>query len=42
MEAIASHLRSHLGIYLEGLREKKTANFRKAGDWNHTPPEYTA
>ena len=42
MKAIATHLRSHLGFYLEGLTGKKTANPRKAGDLNHTPPEYTA
>jgi len=42
MEAIATHLRLHLGSYLEGQRGEKKANLRKAGDLNHTPLEYTA
>jgi len=43
MEAIATHLRSHLGFHLEGQREKKkTPNLRKVGDLKNTPPEYTA
>ena len=42
MEAIATRLRSHLGFYLEGRSGEKTANLRKAGDLNHTPPEHTA